>query len=318
MPQPYISAVITCLNEENTIEDFIGSLVQALEQTGVDFEIILVNDGSTDRTFGVIEGLVSRQPRVRVGLDLMRNAGQAAAITSGLDEVKGAYVLMMDSDFQLIPDDIGGLVTAAKAGADVVNGYRLHRRDPLARRLPSWLANWVMRRLSGIHLRDFGCTFRLVNYRLIAAFRLGPEKVLSIPLLVSRAGRVAEVPVRHSTRRQGKSGWTFGKLWRYNADNVVILSEPVFQFTCLGSLVVAFLLVMRVALDPLLHWSLLGPVSNGLILNAVVAAALVVVGLLCVVGEFVVRCHRSVLARPAYVVRHRVSRDDIKAIPGHS
>jgi undecaprenyl-phosphate 4-deoxy-4-formamido-L-arabinose transferase len=310
MSPPFISAVITCLNEENTIERFIESLVGALDRTGREYEIILVNDGSTDQTFAVIRRLLQRQPRVRAGLDLMKNAGQAAAITAGLGEANGLYVLMMDSDFQLSPDDVGGLIAAAQSGADLVNGYRVHRRDSAGRKLPSWFANFVMRRLSGVRLRDFGCTFRLVDHRLIAAFKLGPEKILSIPLLVSRAGRVAEIPVSHGTRPQGKSGWTFRKLWRYNADNVVILAEPVFQLTGLSSLLIAFLLVLRVGLDPFLHWSLLGQVSNGLILNAVAATALIVTGLLCVVGEFVVRCHRSVLARPAYVIRHRILRDD--------
>jgi undecaprenyl-phosphate 4-deoxy-4-formamido-L-arabinose transferase len=313
MSQPYLSAVITCLNEENTIERFIESLILALDRTGREYEIILVDDGSKDQTFAAISRLVQVQPRVRVGLDLMKNAGQAAAITAGLGEANGLYLLMMDSDFQLSPDDVGSLIAAAQSGADFVNGYRLHRRDSAGRKLPSWLANWAMRRISGVPLRDFGCTFRLVDQHIIKAFKLGPEKILSIPLLVSRAGRVVEVPVSHAARPEGKSGWTFRKLWRYNADNFVVLSEPVFQFVGLNSLIVAFLVILRVGLDPVLHWSLLGSVSNGLILNAVAATALIVTGLLCVVGELVVRCHRAVLARPAYVIRHRILREDKKA-----
>lgn len=305
---PSISAVITCLNEESTIEAFVAALAESLERTGLRHEIVLVDDGSTDGTFAAITRLVATHPAVPAGLELMRNAGQAAAITAGLAEARGSHVLMMDSDFQLEPSDIGVLVTEALAGADVVNGYRLHRRDPLGRRLPSLLANWIMRRVSGKPLRDFGCTFRLVDRRLIDAFRLGPDHVLSIPLLFSRAGRVREVPVRHSRRPQGKSGWTFGKLWRYNADNLIVLAEPVFQWTGLGSLLVAALLVVRVALDPWLHWSLIGSVTTGLLLNAVAAGTLVLTGLLCIVGEFVVRAHRASLARPAFVVRRRVAK----------
>jgi glycosyltransferase involved in cell wall biosynthesis len=136
MSQPYISAVITCLNEEDTIGRFIESLVRSLDKTGLEYEIILVNDGSVDQTFAVFRRLLQLQPRVRVGLDLMKNAGQAAAITAGLGEVNGLFVLMMDSDFQLAPDDVGRLIAAAQAGADMVNGYRVHRQDPLGRRLP--------------------------------------------------------------------------------------------------------------------------------------------------------------------------------------
>jgi len=310
MSPPFLSAVITCLNEQATLVHFVDQLVRALDRQGFAYEIVLVDDGSKDQTFGVIRELVGTRPGVVVGVDLMKNAGQAAAITAGLAEARGDFVLMMDSDLQLVPDDLDLLVAAVRRGADFVNGYRADRRDPWRRKLPSLLANWVMRRASGVPLRDFGCTFRLVNRRLISAFRLGPDRVLSIPMLISGAGRIEEVPVRHQPRAHGKSGWTFRKLWRYNGDNVVILAEPVFQGVGLGSLLLSALLVLRVVLDPWLHWSVLGPVSNGLVLNAVAASALFLTGLVCVVGEFVVRCHRGVVARPAYVVRQRVVKGD--------
>lgn len=308
MSQPYLSAVITCFNEEATIETFINLLIEALNGTRVDYEIILVNDGSADATFAVLERLVQRHARIKVAIDLMANAGQAAAITAGLVETCGDYVLMMDSDLQLVPGDVGRLIEACRGGADIATGYRRDRQDALRRTLPSLLANWVMRRVSKKPLRDFGCTFRLVSRPLIDAFKFGPERVLSTPLLISCAGRVVEVPVEHRARPHGKSGWTFRKLWRYQADNMVVLAEPVFQAVGLSSLGVAILLVARVMLDPLLHWSLLGTVSNGLVLNIVLAGTLMLTGLVCVVGEFVVRCHRSVLARPAYVVRRRIIR----------
>jgi glycosyltransferase involved in cell wall biosynthesis len=308
MSQPYLSAVITCFNEENTISLFIESLIVALDRTQLDYEIILVNDGSADQTFAAISRLFQCHASIVVALDLMKNAGQAAAITAGLAEAKGSYILTMDSDLQLIPDEIELFIAAAKAGADMVNGYRVHRQDALNRKLPSAVANWVMRRVAGTELRDFGCSFRLINHRLIQAFELGPGKILSIPLLVSRVGRIVEVPVSHRARARGKSGWKFQKLWRYHTDNMMVFAEPVFQWTGLALLGVAALIILRILLDPLLHWIFLGSVTNGLILNAIVAAALVVTGLLCIVGEFVVRCHRSVLARPAYIVRERLDR----------
>jgi hypothetical protein len=145
---------------------------------------------------------------------------------------------------------------------------------------------------------------------LIQAFHLGPERILSIPLLISRAGRVAEVPVRHNARAHGKSGWTLKKLWRYHADNMVVLAEPVFQWTGLASLAMGVTLVLRVALDSGLHFSVFRIVTNGLILNAIVSGTLILAGLQCILGEFVVRCHRSVLARPAYVIRSRLCREE--------
>lgn len=312
MPRPYISAVITCLNEEKTIGTFVEQLVEALDGTGVSYEVVLVDDGSKDQTFATISKLMIRYRNLAIGLELMKNAGQVAAITAGMAETTGEYVLMMDSDLQLDPHDIGLLIAEAKRGADIVNAYRQHRKDPWSRKVPSLLANWVMRKISETNVRDFGCTFRLVDAKLVSAFKLGPERLLSIPLLISRAGRIREVAVSHRPRPHGKSGWTFRKLWRYNADNVVILCEPLFQGVGFTSLAVAFLLVLRVVLDPVLHWAILPAVSPGLILNAVAATGLVLAGLLCVVGEFVVRCHRSVLARPGYVVRQRVTRATIE------
>jgi undecaprenyl-phosphate 4-deoxy-4-formamido-L-arabinose transferase len=314
MPKPFLSAVITCLNEEGTIEGFVDSLVGALDRTQLEYEIILVNDGSADRTFEIIARLLNRHDSIRVGLDLMKNSGQAAAVTAGMAEAWGDYVLMMDSDLQLFPEDVDQLIGAAKDGADIVNGCRRPRHDPFLRKLFSAGGNWVMKRVAGTELGDLGCTYRLVDRRLIQAFELGPRRILSIPLLISRAGRIAEVAVRHRARPHGRSGWTLRKLWGYQADNMVVLAEPVFQWIALTSLAFAVLLVVRVALDPVLHWSLLGSITPGLILNAIAAAALVEVALLCVIGEFVVRCHRSVLARPAYVVRKRISRPDTASL----
>jgi len=116
MSQPYLSAVITCLNEEKTIESFMDGLVRALDSLGVNYEVILVDDGSVDRTFPVISGLLQRHPRIQAGLELMKNSGQVAAITAGVCEARGEYVLMMDSDLQLDPADIGLLMAAARSG----------------------------------------------------------------------------------------------------------------------------------------------------------------------------------------------------------
>jgi len=308
MTKPFISAVITCLNEERTIELFVDSLIRALDRTQDRYEIVLVNDGSTDRTFDAITRLFERHSCIQAGLDLMRNSGQAAALTAGIGEASGEYVLMIDSDLQLSPEDVGLLIAAAKEGADMVNGYRYSRQDPRFRKACSIIANWVMRRVGRTRLRDLGCTFRLINRALIQAFELGPDRTLSIPLLLSRAGRVVEVPVRHKMRPEGQSGWTLRKLWSYQADNMVVLAEPLFQWVALASIVAVFLLLVRVALDPFLHWRLFGNVTSGLLLNSVAASTLLVVSLMCIVGEFVVRCHHSVLGRPAYVVRRRLSR----------
>jgi glycosyltransferase involved in cell wall biosynthesis len=298
-----LSVVITCFFEEQTIGEFHARLARALEGLGRSHEIIFVNDGSTDGTLARLEEIFERDPHVAVLVDLMRNSGQGAAITAGCAEARGRHIVLLDSDLQLDPEDLPRLVEEADKGIDVVSGVRVDRQDALGRRIASRLANVILRRVSRTTLRDFGCTFKVIDARLVRAFEPGPWRPLRPPDLFRQARSWADVPVAHHPRRHGRSGWSFGRLLEYAMDAVVGLSQRPFQILAALCFAVALLLVVRILVAPLLPRGILPEVTTGLILNVLVFSLLIVVGALCAVGEYVIRNYRALYASPAYVVR---------------
>jgi glycosyltransferase involved in cell wall biosynthesis len=300
---PDFSAVISCYYEEQTIETFHSRLSAALESLGRSYEIIFVNDGSTDGTFGKIKEIFARDPHVSAAIDLFKNAGQQAAITAGLSHARGKAFILMDSDLQLAPEELPQLVQEYDKGYDIVTGYRRNRRDSFFRRIPSRLANVIMRRASRSDFRDFGCTFKIYDARLVRAFELGPHRIFSNVDLISKTQRRCEVPVSHFPRPYGKSGYTFAKLWQYNTDNLVILSERPFQYMAAGCLLLALLFILRVLVGFFMDFKILSEVTPGVVLNAIVVSLLIILGALSILGEFVIRIFLMLRRLPRYIIR---------------
>lgn len=301
-PAPFLTAVVTCYFEERSIDEFYGRLRAALERTGRSFELVMVNDGSTDGTLDKLRAIHARDPGVTV-VDLFKNAGQTCAMAAGVERGRGENFLFIDSDLQLEPEDLPSLLVEFERGFDVVSGARRDRKDPLARRLPSWLANVIMRRMTGAPFTDFGCTFKLYRGALLRAFDLGPRRPMSLYVLRS-AGRVKEVPVTHHPRRYGRSGWTFIKLFRFNLDNTIGASEGLFQQLSLLAGLVALLTLARIAYAFVAPGSvLLQPPTTGLLLNAMLLSTAGLLAVVAFVGELVVRLHKAEHAGPLYIVR---------------
>jgi len=300
---PEFSALITCYFEERSIEEFHARLSKALRSLGRSFEMIFVNDGSTDRTFEKLCEIFERDSDVSAIMDLFRNAGQTAAITAAIPEARGRAILLMDSDLQLAPEEIPRLVAEYDKGYDVVTGARVNRKDSWLRIVPSRLANVIMRKATQSSFRDFGCTFKIYNAELVRAFDYGPHRVFSNVDVIARAGRRCEVPVTHFPRKYGKSGWTFRKLLKYNSDNLVSLSERPFQNLAALCLGVALLFSVRILLGYIFPFRILGSVSNGLLLNAILISLLIMVGVMCMIGEFAIRSFLIGRNLPLYVVR---------------
>ena len=298
-----LSVVISCYFEEQSIDEFYSRLSKTLETLGDSYELIFVNDGSTDATFAKLEAIFERDPHVTAVVDLMKNAGQANAKTPGLMLATGKAIAMIDSDLQLDPEDLSSLVELRGQGMDIVSGYRRERKDSLRRRLPSLLANTIMRRASGSDLRDFGCTFKIYDARLVRAFEFDAFKPWRSVPVIAQAGRIGEVPVTHHPRPYGSSGWTFRKLFAYNMENLVNLSDRPFQWLGAAFLSVASLLVLRVVAEFVWDISILPRVTEGLILNVLIAGLLGVMGIVSIVGEFVIRSFVQLQRRPAFVVR---------------
>ncbi len=306
---PEFTVSLSCLNEERTIVEFIARLTAALRPLGRTFEIVAVDDGSSDNTFRVLQQLFESTLEVRSVLQLFRNSGQAAGVTAAICEARGNHIILMDSDLQLCPEDLPALIQKFDDGFDIVSGYRTERRDTLNRKIFSGLANAVLRRASRTQLRDFGCTIKIFHGALIRAARLGPFSPIRPAFILSLAGKIGEVPVTHHPRRVGKSGWTFSKLLGFFFDNLVGSRGTGFQkiagWTCLAAIVI----LLRVFADVWLKQRFLKEVSNGLVLNIVFVWGFVSVALLCTVGEFVSRIFSHTIGKPAYVVRRKLSKE---------
>lgn len=307
---PEFSVLVTCHYEEQSIEEFYSRLSATMESLGRSYEIIMVNDGSTDKTFEKLKKIFQRDPKVSAVIDFFKNAGQQAAVTAAMCQARGNAFMFMDSDLQLAPEEIPLLAQEYDRGFDVVSGYREKREDSLLRIIPSRIANMIMRKASQSTFRDFGCTFKLFNAKLVRALEPGPFHVFSNIDAISKAGRCREVPVTHYPRKYGKSGYTFRKLWKYNMDNIVIMTERPFQILAFISFVFAFLFGVRVVVDYFTPFKILGKVSTGLLLNAIVISSFVLVAILCMIGEFTVRSFIASRHLPKYIIREILERKD--------
>jgi glycosyltransferase involved in cell wall biosynthesis len=213
-----LSVVIPAYNEEPNVEACYRELVEALEPLGRPFEVVFIDDGSTDGTFDVLAGLVVRDRRLRV-VRLRRNAGQTAALDAGFHASRGATVVTMDADLQNDPRDIPA-VLAPLATCDAVCGWRVDRQDPWARRVASRVANAVRAGVTGDRIHDTGCMLKAFRREAIEKLRLYRGMHRFLPALLLLEGcRIVEVPVRHRPRRAGRSKYgNWGRLWAGIAD----------------------------------------------------------------------------------------------------
>lgn len=297
------SVLVSCYFEEKSIDEFYTRLSTTLENTGRSYEIIFVNDGSTDATYAKLETIYDKDPNVTAIFDLFRNTGQANAKTPALLVARGRGLILIDSDLQLDPEELPRLIEEFDKGAHIVSGYRSERHDSFMRRLPSAIANIIMRKASSSTIRDFGCTFKIYDHKLVNAFNFGPFNPWRIVPVIGAAGKVVEVPVTHHARKYGQSGWTFRKLFAYNMENIVNLSKIPFQVLGATCLCAAALFIFRILIAYVYPFSVLSKVTNGLVLNVLVAVCLILLTVLSVIGELVIRNFGRLQQRPAYAVR---------------
>ena len=305
---PEFTVCVTCHYEEKSVEEYHARLSAAMEGLGRSYEIVMVNDGSTDGTWDKLKGIFEKDAKVTAVIDFFKNAGQQAAATACMCQGRGRAFILLDSDLQLVPEEIPRLVAEYDKGCDLVSGYRENRRDSFWRIVPSKIANMIMRKASQSAFRDFGCTFKIYNGALIRAFNFGPFHVFSNVDAIAKAGRCKEVPVTHHPRKYGKSGWTFRKLWQYNMDNVVKLSQRPFQILAGVCLAASILFLLRILSGFFFPFGFLDKVTGGLVLNALVLSVLVLLAVLSLIGEFTIRCFVSLQQNPAYIIREKLER----------
>ena len=240
---PKYSIVIPLHNEEENLTVLYAHLKQVMEQVGGSFEMVLVDDGSKDGTYKLLEKIAAVDSRVLV-VKLRRNFGQTAALAAGFDHATGEFILAMDGDLQHDPNDIPAFIERLNEGYDVVSGWRKDRVDSFVmRRIPSRCANWLMAKLSGVDIHDFGTTFKAYRREVIHHIPLYGEMHRFIPALASWYGAsISEIPIRNINREWGKSHYGIGRTFRVFLDLLTIrfllryMSSPLQFFGRFGML----------------------------------------------------------------------------------
>ncbi|MGB8990436.1 MAG: glycosyltransferase [Desulfobaccales bacterium] len=302
---PEISVVIPVYNEEDNLRELGERLIRTLTSMGRTFEIIFVDDGSTDRSWELLTTLNGQYPQYVRALQFHRNFGQHQAIFAGFQAARGQVMVTLDADLQNPPEEIPRLVAKLEEGYDTVGGWRENRRDSLFRRLPSQLVNYVMSRVTGVKLRDYGCMLRAYRREVIDSINQCQESSSFIPALANLfSHQVAEIPVGHAERERGQSKYSLIKLLRLNFDLITGFSNLPIHLVGFMGVTIAFLgLVFGLLL--LIRRIFVGPEVEGVF--TLFAILFVFVGLntlgLALIGEYVGRIYREVRQRPRFIIR---------------
>jgi undecaprenyl-phosphate 4-deoxy-4-formamido-L-arabinose transferase len=303
---PEITVVITLYNEASSLDELYRRTAATLERLGRPWEMIFVDDGSTDEAFSGLEGLHAGDKRVRA-VRFRRNFGQHPAMHAGFARARGEIIVTMDGDLQNVPEDIPKLVAAIDAGADVASGRRVARRDSWGRTLPSRLINGMLRRFTGVAISDFGCAFNAYRRAAVTPMlgAIGKQKFTKA-LILSGGASVVEVDVQHAAR-QGSSRYSPLRLTRLALHVLAGFWPQPIQWAGVALGMVCSLLAFGLAVYGLVYWigenDFPGPLFGGI-------AILFVLGvqgfILALVGEYLGRIQRDVEGRPLYTIEREL------------
>ena len=308
-----LSIIVPLLNEEANIVPLYVRLTQVL--TGLDqpYEIIFVDDGSKDTTPQVLDQIYESDSRIKI-ISLRRNFGQTAALKAGFDVARGGIVISMDGDLQHDPEEIPAFIAKLADGYDIVSGWRAQRRDSwLTRRLPSRIANWMMAKLSGVPLHDFGTTFKAYRREIIQNVQLYGDLHRFIPALATWSGaRIAEIPIKNPARRTGKSNYGFWRTFHVILDLMSTKflldysTRPLHFFGFFGLLATGAGTLIGVALvfkKLVLHKEVM--LENGPLLFAATVLILAGIQFLCLglASEILSRTYYESQGKPIYAIK---------------
>ncbi len=302
LPAPDVSIVVTVYNEAGSVEELYRRTIAALERGPRTFELIFIDDGSTDGTFAALERLHRTDPRVRA-VRFKRNFGQHPAMHAGLSRARGDVVVTMDGDLQNAPEDIPRLIEAVEAGNDVASGRRLARKDPLGRAFPSRVINGMLRRFTGVAITDFGCAFNAYRRTAVEPMlgSIGKQKFTKA-LVLSGGASVIEVDVSHAPRH-GPSRYSPLRLTRMALHVLAGFWPQPIQWIGVALGMVCSLLAVALGTYGVVYWidksNFPGPLFGGV-------AVLFVLGIqgfiLALIGEYLGRIQRDVEGRPLYTI----------------
>ncbi len=305
-----LSVVVPIYNEEESLPELVDQLLGVLRPTGESFELVLVNDGSRDRTSDVMTRLSGEVPEI-VCVLLRKNYGQTAAMAAGFDVANGDVIVSLDGDLQNDPADIPLLIAKLRDGYDLVSGWRFQRQDAeIRRKLPSRIANRLIGRVTGVRLHDYGCSLKAYRREVLSDMRLYGELHRFLPVLANIEGaRITEIKVNHRARQYGNSKYGIDRTFRVLMDLLTVwfmnrfLTRPMYVFgfggivAIFGSLLVsAYLLIVK----------LLGEdIGNRPLLTLAIVLGLAGVQLFCfgLLGELQIRTYHESQGRPIYRIR---------------
>ncbi len=306
-----VSIVVPVYNEAESLRTLHAEIAAAMAPLSRPWELICVDDGSSDLSFHVLEELARADPRV-VAIQLRRNFGQTAAIAAGIDHARGRIVVALDADLQHDPADIPRLLDKLDEGYDVVSGWRKNRADPLlTRRVPSILANRAISAVLGLQLHDYGCTLKAYRREILDHVHLYGEMHRLIPGFAASIGaRITELPINHRPRRFGRSKYGLVRTLKVLLDLLTVrflsgyVTKPIYVFggagfalAATGLLVTVVVAVQKLAYGVWVHQNPLAWIAG---LCFVSALQLILMGLL---AELIVRTYHESQAKPIYVVR---------------
>jgi len=312
--QPDVSVVVPIYNEVESLPHLIEAIASSLNPTGLNYELICVDDGSQDGSAELIKKLARTHSHLRA-IILRRNYGQTAAMAAGFNHSRGQAIVTLDGDLQNDPVDIPMLLAKLDEGYDLVTGWRKNRQDAaLTRLLPSKIANWLIGEITGVKVHDYGCSLKAYRAELVADLHLYGELHRFLPALAFIEGaRITELPVRHHPRRHGRSKYGLGRTSRVVLDLLTIyfmkkfLTRPMHVFGLLG--IISTVLGMALGLYlTILKLGFGEDIGNRPLLILAVVLLLTGIQLFCfgLLGELLMRTYHESQGRPIYRVREIV------------
>jgi glycosyltransferase involved in cell wall biosynthesis len=319
---PKLTIVVPFYNEEENVGEFYARLKTVLEKLAQTYEIVFIDDGSRDRTYEILRGIFQKDENVHV-LKLRKNSGQTAALQAGFDFARGDVIISMDGDLQHAPEEIPLFLAKMDEGYDIVSGWRKERKDnAVLRKFPSWVANRMMKKLSGVRIHDFGTTFKAYKREVVKGLKLYGELHRFIPALISRTGvKITEIPISNIVRLKGKSKYGLSRVRRVLFDLLTVkfmisfLDRPLQIFgligLCFGG--VGFLIALLLTVGfYFFGWSIKENLGNLLfsIFLMILGAFFIMTGLL---AEVISRIYFTTHAIKIYSLEKVDSRSDDQA-----
>jgi len=311
-----LSLVIPVYNEEGNLPLLFDAIFKTMNSLNQSWEAILVDDGSQDKSLSILQEYAKRDPGHIRAISFRRNFGQTAAIAAGLDYAQGDIIILLDADMQNDPADIPMMLAKLDEGYDLVSGWRKSRKDnAVTRNFPSMIANWIISRVTGVYLHDYGCTLKVYRRDVLEGFRLYGEMHRFIPVYASSVGaKITEIQVNHYPRKFGKTKYGLERTLKVVLDLftvkflVAFSSKPIYLFGGTGSLLMAIGVFIMIYLFVRRLFFLVSVTGSPLFQ---VSAMLFTLGfqslLMGLIAELLVRTYHESQRKPTYTVRTMIN-----------